>query len=128
MYGPKGMELWLLCRMSVRTCSLLTLVGSRKWIAVRNSGTAVMCWVCSGLDFMTKSDTRQELEKGAILQDLFWQTLVDSDIDVALNGPDFDSRHICNLNVSFKHKSAKAILDILQPNVCASSGAACVWS
>ena len=42
-----------------------------------------------------------------------------------LNGPEFSNRHLCNLNLCFPETNAKAVLDTLQPNLCASSGAAC---
>lgn len=126
MYGPKGIGA-LVAMPDVRENLQPLNFGGGQENGLRSGTVALPLCVgfAAACDFMTKSDTRQELENSAILRNLFWQTLVDSDIDVALNGPDFDSRHICNLNVSFKHKSAKAILDILQPNVCASSGAAC---
>ena len=59
------------------------------------------------------------------LRNNFFETLKSASLSVQLNGPEFSNRHLCNLNLRFPETNAKAVLDTLQPNLCASSGAAC---
>ncbi len=44
---------------------------------------------------------------------------------IKLNGPDFSNRHPGNLNVRFPNVNAKTLLEMLQPDVAASTGSAC---
>ena len=43
----------------------------------------------------------------------------------SINGPDFKWRHPGNINLNFHGVEAHTLLNSLQPNLCASTGAAC---
>ncbi len=45
--------------------------------------------------------------------------------DIRLNGPSFDNRHPANLNIRIPCINTKTLLEMLQPDVAASTGSAC---
>ncbi|WP_321393982.1 cysteine desulfurase family protein [Emcibacter sp.] len=58
-------------------------------------------------------------------RDYFWEKLRDSSVDTVLIGPDFNTRHVGNLNVCFIGMDAEELLLVLQQDVAASTGSAC---
>lgn len=71
------------------------------------------------------SNYLKEIRKVSELRNNFYEAMKDASFDSYLNGPDFRNRHLCYLNLCFPSTNAKAVLDTLQPNLCASFGAAC---
>ena len=66
-----------------------------------------------------------EINKTKEIRDNFWSELRQLIPKVELNGPNFIDRHAGNLNVFFPGVEAADLIMALQPNICASSGAAC---
>ena len=59
------------------------------------------------------------------LRDVFFQQLSDFKQNVKLIGPDLNNRHVGNLSILFPEYEATDLLTMLQPNLAASTGAAC---
>ena len=59
------------------------------------------------------------------LRDYFYEQLKNSGLNVTLNGPPLENRHVGNLNVAFNGIKALDLLFSVQPLIAASTGSAC---
>lgn len=59
------------------------------------------------------------------LSNLLFSHLSSAISDVQMNGPSFNDRHPGNLNIRFPSINSKTLLEMLQPDIAASTGSAC---
>lgn len=126
MYAPMGIGALSISPYIASTlCPLVFGGGQERGL---RSGTLPVP-LCVGLgaacELMSSEGFRTEISRVSKLRDEFYWALINSDLEIKLNGPELEYRHKTNLNISFTGINAKEILDILQPGLCASSGAAC---
>lgn len=126
MYGPMGIGALIASPEIQRQLKPLAVGGGQE--AGIRSGTVPLP-LCAGFSEACKlvmtSEYAAQINQASELRNHFFEALNCSSLNVQLNGPTFSNRHLCNLNLCFPETNAKAVLDTLQPNLCASSGAAC---
>jgi cysteine desulfurase len=125
MYGPKGIGA-IYIRRDLQTSIEPIIYGGGQQRGLR-SGTLPPA-LCVGLGAAAELAVNSiESNQPTIAErrNRFWQGLRGLGYSVHLNGPDFEKRHPGNLNVRFDGIEASELLGILQPNLAASTGAAC---
>ena len=76
-------------------------------------------------ELVSGADAASERNKVGLLRDRFIRLLKEADAPIRLNGPSLSLRHPGNANLFFDGYDAHSILASLQPNLAASTGAAC---
>lgn len=126
IYGPMGIGA-LIATPDVRKKLISITFGGGQEQELR-SGT-LPAPLCLGFGEACKlvqsEDFKSEIKRVSKLRDEFVNILLSNNEKIFLNGPELDVRHSANANLCFKGFYAKDLLDRLQPNLCASSGAAC---
>ena len=126
MYGPKGIGA-LYVRRDLHHRIEPLLYGGGQQGGLR-SGT-VPVPLCAGMaaaaEFLGGEEAEVERARIEGLRDSFVQSLREGPCSPALNGPKGNSRHPGNANLRFSGFSAQEILGALQPDLAASTGAAC---
>ena len=126
MYGPQGIGA-LYVRRGLQDDIEPLIHGGGQQNGLR-SGTVPVA-LCAGLAaasaIMNSSEAAAERERVASLRDKFLQLLEGSGFPIAVNGPVSGRRHPGNANIQFLGFGAHDLLNAMQPEVAASTGAAC---
>ena len=126
IYGPQGIGA-LYVRREIQDELEPMIHGGGQQNGLR-SGTVPVA-LCAGMaaasEIMDSDDAVTEREQVACLRDEFLQLLEDSEFPVVVNGPVRERRHPGNANVQFPGFDAHDLLSALQPEIAASTGAAC---
>ena len=125
MYGPKGIGA-LYVRRGVEERIEPLIYGGGQQGGLR-SGT-VPVPLCAGMGAAAKillSEGAEERCTVGALRDSFVEQLLSSIAVARLNGPPVGQRHPGNANVRFSGHNAQDMLAAMQPDLAASTGAAC---
>ena len=126
MYSPQGIGA-LYVRREIQDHIEPILYGGGQQGGIR-SGTVPLP-LCVGFaaatDLMSGNEAANERKRVAELRDDFWKHLTHTGCPAFLNGPRGERRHPGNANVRFEGVEAQDVLGTLQPQVAASTGAAC---
>lgn len=126
MYGPQGIGA-LYIRRTLHEHVEPLIYGGRQQHGLR-SGTVPLP-LCVGMataaEIMQTDNAATERSQIRQRRDTFVSLLKKSQFNIALNGPVDGSRHPGNANIRFDNFNARDILDALQPQLSASTGAAC---
>ena len=126
MYGPKGVGALYVRRRGPRVKLVAQMDGGAQERGMRAGTLNVPGIVGLGKAAELAAD---ELERDAAhlaaLRDRLWEHLRASIEGAVLNGAAFERRHPGNLNVSFPHAEAEALMIALKDTVAVSSGSAC---
>ena len=126
MYGPQGIGA-LRVRRDLHDRIEPIIYGGSQQGGIR-SGTLPLP-LCVGMgvaaSLCTSEQASIERQDIARLRDAFVRRLRESQVQVALNGPPNEYRHPGNANACFVGHNAQDILGVLQPQLAASTGAAC---
>lgn len=126
IYGPQGIGA-LYVRRGIQDELEPIIHGGGQQNGLR-SGTVPVA-LCAGMaaasEIMDSDDAAAERERVADLRDKFLRLLEDSDFPVVINGPTRKQRHPGNANIQFPGFDAHDLLGALQPEIAASTGAAC---
>ena len=126
MYGPQGIGALYVRREHHNRIEPLFYGGGQQ--GGLRSGT-VPVPLCVGMaaaaDIIHSEDWVVERERVSQLRDWFVQGLLNGPVTAELNGPTGDMRHPGNANVRFPGLDAEDLLGVLQPQLAASTGAAC---
>ena len=126
MYGPQGIGA-LYVRQELQDQVEPLIYGGGQQEGLR-SGTVPMP-LCVGLggaaEIVSGPDAYKERQRIAQQRDAFISYLQNGDTLVGINGALGDHRHPGNANIRFDGYDARDILGSLQPQLAASSGAAC---
>lgn len=125
MYGPKGVGV-LYASRAIQNQVEPIIYGGGQQNNLRSGTVPVPLVVGMGRAAMIHdgwgADHREDLAK---LRNELWLSIKEVCPKVVLNGPPLVHRHPGNLNVQFPGWDARDLLLRLQPNVAASTGAAC---
>ena len=126
MYGPLGVgALYIRRELQDRVEPLIHGGGQQNGL---RSGTLPLP-LCVGMgaaaELIAGADAASERKKIGLLRDRFIRLLNEADAPIRLNGPPLPLRHPGNANLFFAGYDAHSILASLQPNLAASTGAAC---
>ena len=126
MYGPQGIGALYIRRDFQERIEPIVYGGGQQ--AGLRSGT-VPVPLCVGMataaNIIRTSDAEGERQRVARQRDSFVQGLQSGPFAVEVNGPVGEWRHPGNANLRFDGFAAQDILGVLQPQVAASTGAAC---
>ena len=126
MYGPKGIGI-LYIRREIKDQLEPIIFGGGQQNGLR-SGT-IPTPLCVGMgfaaEFFNYGDINQKRKLLFQRRVLFLEKLKKLPWSINLNGIDGKLRHPGNLNLCFEDFIAKDILQLLQPNIAASTGSAC---
>ena len=126
MYGPQGIGA-LYIRRELQNYIQPLLYGGGQQHGLR-SGTLPLP-LCVGMgkaaDLLHSDDSIEERARISHMRDYFLKILFQGGANVTLNGPPSERRHPGNANLCFHGYDAQDILNSLQPQLAASTGAAC---
>ena len=126
MYGPQGIGA-LYIRRDLQPSIEPIIYGGGQQNGLR-SGTLPLP-LCVGMaaavDILQTTEGTKEHSRISEQRDLFIRLFHNSGIPVALNGPAGQWRHPGNANLRFRGFAAEDILGSVQPQLAASTGAAC---
>ena len=125
MYGPQGIGA-LFVRRSIQSDIEPVIYGGGQQNGLR-SGTlpVALCVGMAATAELVMGAGAKERPKVGALRDKFVRHLQDAEAVVGINGPLGAWRHPGNINLCFEGYSAHDILGALQPELAASTGAAC---
>ena len=126
MYGPQGIGV-LYIRRDLQNRIEPLIYGGGQQNGLRSGTLPLPLCVGMGIaaELAASSNAEAERAKVARLRDRFVGLLRDEGPAIVLNGPQTDRRHPGNANLQFTGYEAEWILGSLQPELAASSGAAC---
>jgi cysteine desulfurase len=125
MYGPKGIGALYISNYFQNKIKPMILGGGQQ-NGIR-AGT-IPTHLCVGFGeaalYIQKNNSCifNEIE---VNRNYFWKGLNNTVSKIKLVGPNFDKRHVGNLNISFEGISADTLLGMLQKDIAASTGSAC---
>ena len=126
MYGPQGIGV-LYIRRDIQERIEPIMYGGGQQAGLR-SGTVPMP-LCVGMgvaaDILRTPEAIEERRTVARKRDSFVSELLNGPLPPAINGPVGERRHPGNANVRFEGIDAQDLLGALQPQLAASTGAAC---
>lgn len=126
IYGPQGIgALYIRRHLQEQVEPLIYGGGQQNGI---RSGTLPLA-LCVGMgaatDLVASPDAAAERKRVGQQRDAFLAGLTEFGVKTKLNGPCNKHRHSGNANVQFPGFSAQDVLGMLQPQLAASTGAAC---
>lgn len=123
-YGPKGIGA-LFIKNALQATLPPLIQGGGQQFGMRSGTvpTALCVGFASALD-ISKQEALSSRKALADLQQYFLDKLMATGIHFNLNGSP-ENRHPGNLNIAFVDQDAIALLERMQPNLCASTGSAC---
>jgi len=125
MYGPKGIGALYVKNGIERNIEPLFWGGGQE-NGLRSGTLPVALCVGFGAAAKILNEHRDEIiVQVKNLRDNFYQELSALKHNVTLIGPDLSDRHVGNLSILFPEYDASDLLTMLQPNLAASTGAAC---
>lgn len=125
IYGPKGIGAAFI-RREIQPSIEPIIYGGGQQRGLR-SGTlpTALCVGFGSAAELAFSNWESDSDRVGRYRDRFLNGLISLDISTQLNGPKTSQRHAGNANVRFKGIEASELLGMLQPNLAASTGAAC---
>ena len=126
MYGPKGVGA-LFVRRDLQGLIEPLFYGGGQQAGLRSGTvpTPLCVGMAAAVDILSSPEGLLERTRVAEQRDLFVRLLLRVNHSVAVNGPATGRRHPGNANLRFDGLVAEDILGSLQPNLAASTGAAC---
>lgn len=126
MYGPQGIGALFISR-SLHSHIEPLIYGGGQQQNLRSGSVPLALCVGMGVAANLINETETQLQIACLRKrrDRFVQMLLELQYPISLNGPNGDYRHPANANISFEGFNAHEILHTLQPNLAASTGAAC---
>ena len=126
MYGPQGIGA-LYVRRDLQSQIEPLFYGGGQQAGLRSGTvpTPLCVGMAAAVDILSSPEGPLERTRVAEQRDLFVRLLLNANPSVAVNGPERDCRHPGNANLRFDGLVAQDILGSLQPNLAASTGAAC---
>ena len=125
MYGPKGIGV-LYVRHGIEAQIEPLMYGGGQQGGLRSGTVPVpLCVGMSAAAKILRGEGRGERGAVGALRDSFVAQLTSSVAAVEVNGPSPERRHPGNANVRFGGHNAQDLLATVQPELAASSGAAC---
>ena len=126
MYGPQGVGA-LYVRRGLQSQIEPLFYGGGQQAGLRSGTvpTPLCVGMAAAVDILQSPEGTEERKRVAEQRDLFVHLLLNSNPSVAVNGPEGEGRHPGNANLRFDGLVAQDILGSLQPNLAASTGAAC---
>lgn len=125
MYGPKGIGAFYIKNGMESNVEPLFWGGGQENGLRSGTLPAALC-VGFGAAAKLLNENRDEIMvQVKNLRDDFYKELLTLNQNVTLIGPDLSDRHVGNLSILFPEYDAADLLAILQPNLAASTGAAC---
>lgn len=125
MYGPKGIGvLYVRRELQARIEPMIYGGGQQRNLRSGTVPTPLCVGMGAAADLLLGRKGEAERKSVSEIRDRFINGLKALDMSVKLNGP-VEQRHPGNANVCFEGFSAQDILDCVQNNVSASTGAAC---
>ena len=126
MYGPQGIgALYIRRDLQDRIQPLIFGGGQQKGLRSGTLPLPLCVGMATAAEIATNSNALEERRRIARLRDTFIHLLQKSSCPLIINGPLGDCRHPGNANLRFEGFDAHALLGSLQPNLAASTGAAC---
>ncbi|MYB19206.1 MAG: cysteine desulfurase [Holophagales bacterium] len=126
VYGPQGIGALYVRRPLQRGLEPLVHGGGQQ--NGLRSGTVPLA-LCVGLaaavDLLRGTETMAEMKRIGEQRDRFVRLLSSGDCSILVNGPSGNRRHPANANLGFEGVDAHDLLNVLQPRLAASTGAAC---
>ena len=125
LYGPQGIGA-LYIRRDLQQRIEPIIYGGGQQNGLRSGTVPVpLCVGLAAAGELVRNEGSEERRRVAEQRDFFIGLLRDRRIPIAVNGPMGESRHPGNANLRFEGLAAADILGSLQPNLAASTGAAC---
>ena len=125
IYGPQGIG-GLYVRRDLHSDIEPIIYGGGQQNGLRSGTVPVpLCVGMSAAAGILQAEGSQERPEVANQRNLFVNLLLDSGFAVTINGPAWDRRHPGNANLRFEGFAAQDVLGVLQPDLAASTGAAC---
>ena len=125
IYGPQGIG-GLYVRRDLHSDIEPIIYGGGQQNGLRSGTVPVpLCVGMSAAADILQAEGPHERPEVANQRNLFVNLLLDSGFAVTINGPAWDRRHPGNANLRFDGFTAQDILGSVQPNLAASTGAAC---
>ena len=126
MYGPKGTgALYIRRELQDRLEPLIYGGGQQRGLRSGTVPTALCVGMGAAAEFLSDNEARQKRILLRKRRDRFLRKLASLPWSIRLNGPTGESRHPGNANICFEGFFAQDILQVLQPNLAASTGSAC---
>ena len=125
IYGPKGIGA-LYIRRDIQSCISPIFHGGGQENGLRPGTLPTALIVGFGkAASIIQEDGARDRKHMKHLTSLLYTELRKRVPDIHLNGPGFDDRHPGNLNIYIPGINTKTLLEMLQPDVAASTGSAC---
>lgn len=126
VYGPKGIGA-LYIRRDVQDQIEPIIYGGGQQAGMRSGTvpTPLCVGMAAAVDILRSPAGQEERKRVAEHRDTFVRLLQESNPSVVVNGPKSEWRHPGNANLRFDGLVAQDILGSLQPDLAASTGAAC---
>ena len=126
MYGPQGIGA-LYVRRGLQSQIEPLFYGGGQQAGLRSGTvpTPLCVGMAAAVDILQSREGLEERKRVAEQRNLFLHLLLNSNPSVVVNGPEGEGRHPGNANLRFDGLVAQDILGSLQPNLAASTGAAC---
>ena len=125
IYGPQGIG-GLYVRRDLQTSIEPIMYGGGQQNGLRSGTVPVpLCVGMSAAAGILQAEGSQERAEVANQRNLFVNLVLDSGFAVTINGPEWNRRHPGNANLRFRGFAAEDILGSVQPQLAASTGAAC---
>ena len=126
LYGPKGIgALYIRRNVQDRIEPIIYGGGQQGGLRSGTVPTPLCVGMAAAVDILRSLEGQIERTRVAEQRDLFVRLLLNANPSVAVNGPKEEYRHPGNANLRFDGLVSQDILGSLQPNLAASTGAAC---
>ena len=126
VYGPKGIgALYIRRDLQDRIEPIIYGGGQQAGLRSGTVPTPLCVGMAAAVDILRSPEGSRERKRVAAQRDSFVRLLKEMIPSVAINGPTGERRHSGNANLRFDGFVAQDILAALQPQLAASTGAAC---
>ena len=126
MYGPKGIgALYIRRELQDRLEPLIYGGGQQNGLRSGTVPTALCVGMGAAAELQSGNEARPNRTFLSKRRDRFLEKLSDLPWTIRMNGPTGESRHPGNANICFEGFFAQDILQVLQPQLAASTGSAC---
>lgn len=126
IYGPKGIgAIYIRRELQERIEPLIYGAGQENGVRGGTLPVPLCVGMGKAVEKLSRIDAARERAEIRELRNLFTSNLLTAIKGTRINGPDNESRHPGNVNLYFPGVNAQDLLSALQPQLAASSGAAC---
>ena len=126
IYGPKGIgALYIRRELQDRLEPLIYGGGQQKGLRSGTVPTALCVGMGAAAELLSGNEAGQKRTLLSKRRDCFLEKLSGLPWSIRLNGPTGEFRHPGNANICFEGFFAQDILQVLQPQLAASTGSAC---